>query len=122
MNTGVTQPQPAEAPEVSAPAKSLLTFSALNTFRNCPRKYKLRYVDCLRPREKVETLSFGGVVHGGIELWYRLVGDADRLAKVLAYVDAQFPSRIGDERAKAQWQLARAMLTGYATCYGSEDF
>jgi hypothetical protein len=123
MSTGATQPlQTADASEVSGPCKSLLTFSALNTFRNCPRKYKLRYVDCLRPREKAETLSFGGVVHGGIELWYRLVGDADRLNKVLAYVDSQFPNRAGDEREKSHWQLARGMLSGYAACYASEDF
>jgi hypothetical protein len=70
-NAGATQPiQTADAPEsVSAPTKSLLTFSALNTFRNCPRKYKLRYVDCLRPREKAETLSFGGVIRTAASIW-----------------------------------------------------
>ena len=47
--------------------KSILTYSALNTFRNCPRKYKHRYVDCLRPRERPEALSFGSVIHGEIE-------------------------------------------------------
>ena len=53
-----------------AASKSVLTYSALNTFRNCPRKYKHRYVDSLRPRERPEALSFGSVIHGAIELWY----------------------------------------------------
>ena len=66
----------------SEPASSVrlvLTYSALNTFRNCPRKYKHRYLDCLRPREKAEALSFGSVIHGAIELWYRSDADPNRL-------------------------------------------
>jgi hypothetical protein len=102
--------------------KLTLTYSALNTFRNCPRKYKHRYLDCLRPREKAESLSFGSVVHSAIELWYRAVGNSDRLENVLNHVDQQFPARAGDEREKAHWHLARAMLMGYAACYESEDF
>ena len=103
-------------------AKSVLTYSALNTFRNCPRKYKHRYVECLRPREKAEALSFGGVIHGAIEMWYRQAGDDNRLWAVLDYVDGQFPQREHDQAQKAAWQLARAMVTGYAARYPSEDF
>jgi hypothetical protein len=109
-------------PAVSSNDKLTLTYSALNTFRNCPRKYKHRYLDCLRPREKAESLSFGGVVHSAVELWYRSVGNPDRLANVLNHLDQQFPARASDEREKAHWHLARAMLTGYAACYESEDF
>jgi RecB family exonuclease len=110
---------------LSAPSsdKSLLTYSALNTFRNCPRKYKHRYMDNLRPREKAESLSFGSVVHGALELWYRLAADdTNRLWTVLDYIDQQFPLRAGDGAQKASWQLARAMFTGYATRYAPEDF
>ena len=102
--------------------KSVLTFSALNTFRNCPRKYKHRYLDCLRPREKAEALSFGHVIHGAIELWYQRVDDINRLWTVLEYIDQQYPERIGDDRQKTAWQLARAMFTGYAARYPGEDF
>ncbi len=104
------------------PEKSVLTFSALNTFRNCPRKYKHRYVDFLRPREKAESLSFGSVIHGAIEVWYRSEADTNRLWTVLDCIDQQFPLRAGDEAQKASWHLARAMFTGYATRYASEDF
>ena len=78
----------------------MLTYSALNTFRNCPRKYKHRYVDFLRPREKAEALSFGSVIHGAIELWYRSADDPNRLWTVLDYIDQQFPLRIGDDRRR----------------------
>jgi hypothetical protein len=113
---------PNEPEVVGTPAKSVLTYSALNTFRNCPRKYKHRYVDCLRPREKAEALSFGSVIHGAVEFWYRGMGHRDRFAAVLRFIDLMFPARSGDEREKAHWHLARAMMTGYAACYADEDF
>lgn len=102
--------------------KLVLTYSALNTFRNCPRKYKHRYIDNLRPREKADSLSFGSVIHGAIELWYRSVAEPDRLSIVRDYIDQQFPDRIGDESQMAAWHLARAMFTGYASRYADEDF
>jgi len=110
------------APEQTSPDKGVLTFSALNTFRNCPRKYKHRYIDCLRPREKAESLSFGSVIHGAIELWYRSAADSNRLWTVLDFIDQQFPLRAGDDGQKATWNLARAMFTGYASRYAAEDF
>ncbi len=102
--------------------KTLLTYSALNTFRNCPRKYKNRYVDNLRPRERSEALSFGSVIHNAIELWYRSVDDSNRLWAVLDFIDQSFPERAGDEIQRAHWHLARAMITSYATRYATEDF
>jgi len=110
------------APAQPSPDKGVLTFSALNTFRNCPRKYKHRYIDCLRPREKAESLSFGSVIHSAIELWYRSAPDNNRLWTVLDFIDPQFPQRAGDDGQKATWNLARAMFTGYASRYASEDF
>ena len=102
--------------------KLVLTYSALNTFRNCPRKYKHRYIDNLRPRARAEALSFGGIVHGAIELWYRTVHNPMRLAIVLDTMDQQFPERNVDDLQKSHWHLARAMFTGYARRYATEDF
>jgi hypothetical protein len=102
--------------------KNVLTFSALNTFRNCPRRYKHRYIDCLQPREKPEAFSFGAIIHGAIELWYRSSADSDRVWAVLDYLDQQFPERSGDESLRSAWHLARAMITGYAARYPIEDF
>ena len=94
--------------------RNILTYSALNCFRNCPRKYKHRYVDSLRPVERPDTLSFGSVIHEALELWYGSVDQGDRLQTVLEYVDLQYPDREFDETEKSFWQLARAMFTGYA--------
>ncbi len=80
--------------------KNVLTYSALNTFRNCPRKYKHRYVDNLRPRMKVESLSFGSVIHRAIEIWYRSIDDATRLWIVLRFHRSQL-SRTSNRREPA---------------------
>ncbi len=102
--------------------KTLLTYSALNTFRNCPRKYKNRYLDNLRPRERAEALSFGSVIHTAIELWYRSSNTESRLRDVLAYVNDAFENRVVDPNLMVQWHLATAMIRGYAERYAIEDF
>ncbi|MBX3387190.1 MAG: PD-(D/E)XK nuclease family protein [Phycisphaeraceae bacterium] len=102
--------------------KSLLTYSALNTFRNCPRKYHLRYVEGLRRPERPEALAFGSVIHSALEAWYRLVGDPARLLKVQDLIEAAFPLRDADPAVRHHWHLARAMFEGYAARYPSEPF
>ena len=114
MSQIITQPETSD--------KTLLTYSALNTFRNCPRKYKNRYLDNLRPRERAEALSFGSVIHTAIELWYRSSNTESRLRDVLAYIDDAFENRVVDSNRMVQWHLATAMIRGYAERYATEDF
>jgi len=102
--------------------RSVLTYSALNTFRNCPRKYQLRYVECLRRPERPEALAFGSVIHGALERWHRLEGDPHRLLKVLDFVDGEYPQREYDTEARRAWHLARAMIEAYAVRYPDEAF
>jgi RecB family exonuclease len=108
--------------QTEANDKTLLTYSALNTFRNCPRKYKNRYLDNLRPRERAEALSFGSVIHTAIELWYRSPDIESRLPDVLAYIDDAFENRMVDANQLVQWHLATAIIRGYAERYATEEF
>jgi len=108
--------------QTEANDKTLLTYSALNTFRNCPRKYKNRYLDNLRPRERAEALSFGSVIHTAIELWYRSPDTESRLRDVLAYINDAFENRVVDSNQMVQWHLAMAMIRGYAERYAVEEF
>lgn len=102
--------------------KSVLTFSAINCFRNCPRKFKLRYVDHLRRPESPEALAFGSVIHGALELWHTLPADSRRLLAALDFLDTQYPNRAAEAKQKANWHLARAILMGYAERYAHEEF
>ena len=108
--------------QTEANDKTLLTYPALNTFRNCPRKYKNRYLDNLRPRERAEALSFGSAIHTAIELWYRSSEAESRLRDVLAYIDDAFENRVVDSSQMVQWHLATAMIRGYAERYATEEF
>ncbi len=108
--------------QTEANDKTLLTYSALNTFRNCPRKYKNRYLDNLRPRERPEALSFGSAIHTAIELWYRSQNTESRLNDVLAYINDAFENRVVDSHQMTQWHLATAMIRGYAHRYATEEF
>jgi len=102
--------------------KSVLTFSSLNCFRNCPQKYKLRYVDLLRRPEQPENLAFGAVIHEALQRWYMLPAGNHRLFAVLDFLDSQYPNRQLDAKEKANWHLARAMLVGYAGRYENDEF
>ncbi len=102
--------------------KQVLTYSALNCFRNCPRKFKHRYLDQLRHPEKPEAQAFGSAIHAALELWYSLAPEGERLLPVLDFADRLYPNHAGDPAVKAAWQLARAMLVGYATRYATEEF
>jgi hypothetical protein len=41
---------------------------------------------------------------------------------VLDFIDRSFPERATDENQQACWHLARAIMTGYASRYATEDF
>ena len=102
--------------------KNVLTYSALNCFRNCPRKYQLRYVDYLRRPERPEALAFGSVIHDALEHWYTSNDQATRLFAVLDFIDGQYPQRDHDPTVRRTWHLARAMFEGYAVRYPGEAF
>lgn len=102
--------------------RDILTYSALNTYRNCPRKYKLRYEEHLRPREKADTLAFGSTIHRALERWHGLSDDPQRLLKVFDLLDSEYASRDADSGTKATWLQAKAMMAGYAARYPQEEF
>lgn len=117
---GAPDSEPSAKRPVSA--KKILTYSALNCFRNCPKRYQLRYIDCLRRPESPEALAFGSVIHEALQQWYTLPVDNHRLLAILDFIDGRYPNRGLDAREKSCWRLARAMLIGYAERYANEEF
>jgi hypothetical protein len=94
------------------------TYSMWSAFRNCRKACEWRYIRELVPLERDHTLAFGTLIHQCLETWHR---DRD-LAKVLDLIDRARPNHAGDDRERADWHLARAMMEGYAARYPTEDF
>lgn len=49
--------------------KTTLTNSALKTFKDCPKKYELRYVKGYESTRESDAFFFGRLMHAGIEAW-----------------------------------------------------
>ena len=51
--------------------KQVLTHSAIQAYKDCPAKYRHRYVDCLDSTAPISTnLSIGSAIHSALELWH----------------------------------------------------
>lgn len=94
------------------------TYSMWNLFRNCRKACEWRYIKELVPIQRDHNLSFGSLAHECLEKWHR----RRDLVEVLDHIDKSFPNRHCDDGQKADWHLATAMMTGYASTYPVEDF
>ena len=92
--------------------KMQTTYSMWSKFRNCRKACEWRYLQHLAP------LAFGSVIHGCLECWHQ----HQDLNRVIAFIDRTYPECAGDEKQRADWHLATAMMTGYASRYPGEDF
>jgi hypothetical protein len=70
------------------------------------------------PLEKAQNLMFGAGIHNCLEIWH----GNHNLSDVLDHIDHTYINRIADEKEKADWHLARAMMTGYVKTYPEENF
>ena len=73
----------------------LESFSSLKCFRECPRRYKLRYIDGIRCTKKSEALITGSAIHFGLELLY----SDDDLDKGIELVNSHY-SKLNNEIIK----------------------
>ncbi len=96
----------------------ITTYSMWSKFKNCRRACYWRYFRELVPLEKAQTLFFGSTAHNCLELWH----DKRDLAAVFDVIDRSYPNRAQDDRARADWHLATAMMQGYAARYPDEEF
>lgn len=96
----------------------ITTYSMWRLFRNCRKACELRYFRELMPITRDANLAFGSLVHECLELWHR----ERNLAKVYDLLERSCPNRNHEDKQKADWQLATAMLTGYAETYAKDNF
>lgn len=53
--------------------KLVITHSSLQCFQSCHRKYRLRYMDCIVPKQKSNALEFGSAMHIALEEYFKYV-------------------------------------------------
>lgn len=99
-------------------AKMTTTYSMWSKFRNCRRACEWRYLKELVPLERDHNLDFGSVIHAGLELWHR----HRDLELVFNHLNGAYPDRGGDEKQRADWHLATAIMKAYSARYAEEDF
>jgi RecB family exonuclease len=61
--------EPASPPLIDAQGRVRLSFSRIEAYRNCPRKFRYSYVDKL-PGRPGPHLSFGTSIHAALEAFY----------------------------------------------------
>ncbi|WP_157041923.1 RecB family exonuclease [Nitriliruptor alkaliphilus] len=61
--------EPAHPPLIDAQGRVRLSFSRIETYANCPRKFRYAYVDKL-PGRPGPHLSFGSSIHNALEAFY----------------------------------------------------
>lgn len=100
--------------------RDYISHSALATYRQCPLKYRFRYIDQLQEQTVAANLLFGAAIHNALELFFtsQMAGDAmpevDRLIEAfVAYWSSQSTKRVvyrrGEDRAY-HVGVARRML------------
>ncbi len=114
---------PANEVAESISGRDYISWSALSTFRQCPLKYRFRYIDGL-PEESVSSaLVFGTGIHTAVEQHFQAIlsgdpkPDVDRL--MFAYRSAWLPHepdaiQFGSTETRASLDaLASKMLTAF---------
>lgn len=104
-----------------------VTQSEIKTFRQCRRKWDLRYRQGIVQKpstiEKLGVLFFGNVVHEGLKLHYQ----GRTMEEIHKDVDLRFDKaiekmpQIDNLETEEQRELAKRMLSGYAVTFATED-
>ena len=107
-----------------ATAKKLLTYSALSTYRKCPKRFQLRYEQNLVPVDTDDKLFFGGVVHKALEAWHGCPALELELRKQMVFeaIDKACMGWEGDFYKRKNRLLAVEMMIGYMERYKDDDF
>lgn len=85
-----------------------LSFSRVDTYRNCPRRFRYTHVDRL-PRKPSPHLSFGSSIHGALERFYdRKLPDRPSVDELLGFLYASWdPSGFAELPRSEQLEFYR---------------
>jgi PD-(D/E)XK nuclease superfamily len=91
---------------------NVITVSRMRAFNACRRLHNIKYEQGFRATSKAEALSFGTLIHTGLEAWWKSGGDLDlTLAKMRA---------CPGECDAFEMERATALMEGYSVRWSSE--
>ena len=88
--------------------KEIITYSLIQTFKDCRRKAKYRYIDELSPRVTPKALALGQLVHLGLQEYYKQ-----------GYYT---PVPAANSLDSYDTAMAREMILGYIKLYSSNGY
>ena len=101
-----------------SPVRDVLTFSSINAFQTCRRRYRHRYRDHLAPRERARSLRYGSITHAWLETWH----GTGSIEAAQAVIDRAYANRFTEPAEKRDWHYQTAMLKAYAAHFAVEGF
>ena len=88
--------------------------SSFSDFGGCPRKYKYKYIDLLKPIRQSESLILGITGHDALEIYYK--EGLDAALEMLSCIPAD------DKEDALKAKKIGALLKGYHNLYKDDDF
>ena len=94
--------------------------SKLQTFKNCPESYRLKYLMRLRKREEgIEDhdRNFGSAIHHALELHYK----GESIEVIKAALEADYPVQLNEEDKAKTLENAITLTMAYISHYKAQD-
>ncbi len=94
--------------------------SQLQTFKDCPEKYRLKYIECLKKREEgvdEHDKNFGKAIHSALEAHYKGVS----VAEALDAFKRDYPLQLAPEDLAKTQENGLKLIEGYIRHYERED-
>jgi RecB family exonuclease len=94
--------------------------SQLQAFKDCPEKYRLKYIEQLKKIEEGKDehdKNFGKAIHAGLEAYYKGRG----LEACISEFKANYPNQLSDEDLSKTQENGAILLEAYDKHYQVED-
>jgi hypothetical protein len=103
----------------------LLTYSSIQAFKSCRRRYKYRYVDGLELKERPLYFSFGTAIHLALGVHYKGGSLTDSWNEIEKHFNQNMPAEDDPERMD-EWRKANTLaidvFQNYIVQYPKESF
>lgn len=80
--------------EETTPKKRVVSYSQYSMWANCPKQWKLAYVDKLKPDEASIHLVFGKAIHEAIQQWLDILYNGEKFKSKVFDIEEVFKEKL----------------------------